>query len=233
MILRKSKPVCNLDLHVGAIEKERMFEVVHFLWYVWNFLLPLRMYKLFNFVLWKAIKKKIDFKVGGASCSSFAFVNMSKFCTYINFKYLSSKSGMKKDFQYLTLPREHIYCRMTLIILAVSSEVWLMEKLVCKCNLKYGVICGEFFILKAGNCKYEIWEPLLLTSVFLVSLCSFLPVLCCSGCWRLGNNGISVVRPRLVDGPWVNSPPAGRMPLCCCIYGYDLYECDVRNTVVA
>jgi len=51
MILGKSKTVCNLDLHVGATEKERTFEVVYFLWYVWNFLLPLQMYKLFKFVL--------------------------------------------------------------------------------------------------------------------------------------------------------------------------------------
>jgi hypothetical protein len=108
-----------------------------------------------------------------------------------------------------------------------------MKKLVCKYHLKCGVLFGGFFMLKAGNCKYEIWEPLVLTSIFLVSLYSFLPVLCCSGCWRLGNNGISVVWPRLVDGPWVNCPPVRRMPLCCCSYGCYLYECDVRNTVVA
>lgn len=47
------------------------------------------MYKLFNFVLWKTVKKEIDFKVDGVSYYSFAFVNMSKFCTYINFKYVS------------------------------------------------------------------------------------------------------------------------------------------------
>lgn len=30
MILRKSKPVCNLDLHFGATERKRVFELVNF-----------------------------------------------------------------------------------------------------------------------------------------------------------------------------------------------------------
>jgi hypothetical protein len=30
MILRKSKPLCNLDLYVGATDRVRAFEVIHF-----------------------------------------------------------------------------------------------------------------------------------------------------------------------------------------------------------
>jgi hypothetical protein len=68
----------------------------------------------------------------------------------------------------------------------------------------------------------------------LVPLCTLLTVLCCSGCWRLdNNNGTSVVRTRLVDGPWVNCPPLRGMPRCFYIYGLALCECDGCGASVA
>jgi len=48
-----------------------------------------------------------------------------------------------------------------------------MKKLVCKCNLKYGVIF--FFTLKAGNRKYDLGtaclDECLLSLVMLIPAC--------------------------------------------------------------